>query len=68
MTRNEVEKAAQGLHSSGDRWRVWQLCGPHNLAILPKTESGEHYCSSCCTLFSPEGATLNEPERPDQAG
>ena len=52
MTRHNVEKGAQALYASGDRWRIWMNCGTHIVASLPTTESGEQYCPSCCTLVS----------------
>ena len=62
-TRYEVEKAAHQF-STQERWSQWLRCGVHNWRALPKTDSGEHYCTECCTLWTPEGAVINEPERP----
>ena len=61
-TREEVEKAA---HSLGDeRWSVWMKCFIHTWQALPQTESGEHYCPDCCTLWTSNGAIQNVPTRP----
>ena len=62
MTRDEVEKAA---HVLGDgRWNVWIKCGVHNWQALPQTDSGEHYCPHCCTIWTPDGAIRNVPTKP----
>ncbi len=62
MTLDEVKKAADVL--GDDRWKIWMKCDVHNWKALPQTDSGEHYCSQCCTLWTPDGAILNIPERP----
>ena len=52
-TRFEVEKAAHVL--GDDRWNVWMKCGVHNWQALPRTDSGEHYCENCCTIWTADG-------------
>lgn len=61
-TRDEVEKAADVL--GDDRWNVWMKCGIHKWQALPQTDSGEHYCPNCCTIWTPDGAIKNVPAKP----
>ena len=61
-TREEVEQAAQVL--GADRWNVWMQCGVHTWETLPRTESGEHYCQKCCTIWTADGAIKNVPTQP----
>jgi hypothetical protein len=61
-TRHEVEQAAHMLGEN--RHAVWLNCGIHNWQALPTTDTGDHYCENCCTLWSSAGAVLNPPERP----
>ena len=61
-TRSEVEKAA---HLLGDeRWKIWVNCGIHDWRALPETDSGEHYCPKCWTLWTSDGAILHVPDQP----
>ena len=60
-TRHEIERAAQVL-SDEERWDIWMLCGVHNWQTLPRTESGEHYCPNCCTIWTADGAIKNMPQ------
>ena len=53
-TRNEVEQAGH----------VWMKCGVHNWQALPQTDSGEHYCPNCDTIWTPDGAIHNVPSPP----
>jgi hypothetical protein len=61
-TRNEVEKASHVI--GDDRWNVWMKCGVHNWQALPQTDSGEHYCPNCCTIWTTDGAIQNVPMKP----
>jgi len=61
-TRDEVEKAAHVL--GDDRWNVWMKCFVHTWQALPQTDSGEHYCPNCYTIWTTDGAIQNVPERP----
>jgi hypothetical protein len=62
-SRLDVEKAS---HVLGDaRWDVWMKCGAHQWQALPQTDSGEHYCPQCYTLWTADGAIQNVPEPPD---
>jgi hypothetical protein len=62
-TRQQIENTASGL-STEERWRTFLLCGVHSWQALPTTETGEHYCPNCCTLWTPEGAIKNVPTQP----
>jgi hypothetical protein len=62
MTHDEIEQVAQSFH--GDRWEYWTSCGSHDWRALPVTESGEHYCIICCTLWDSKGTILNAPSEP----
>ena len=62
-TRQEIEKAAHPL-SDEERWDIWMQCGVHNWETLPRTESGEHYCPNCFTIWTAEGAIKNVPTQP----
>jgi hypothetical protein len=55
-TRLEIESIG-----GDDRWGAWMKCGVHSWQTLPRTESGEHYCPHCCTLWTAEGAIQNIP-------
>ena len=60
-TRDEIEKTA---HALGDeRWEIWMECGVHHGSTLPLTESGEHACPNCCTIWTAEGAIQNARTR-----
>jgi hypothetical protein len=62
-TRVEVQQASDRL---GDvRWSAWMQCGLHNWQALPQTDSGEHYCPNCYTIWSPDGAIHNVPTTPE---
>jgi len=61
-TRSEVEKAAHLLDE--ERWKVWMNCGVHDWRALPETDSGEHYCPTCWTLWTSDGAILHVPAQP----
>ena len=56
----EVEKSAQAL--GDNRWDKWTKCGVHYWQTLPQTDSGDHYCPNCCTIWTHAGAILNRPE------
>ena len=62
QTRSEVEKAAHLLGE--ERWKVWMNCGVHDWRRLPETDSGEHYCPKCWTLWTSDGAILHVPDQP----
>jgi hypothetical protein len=62
-TRLEIEKASHVL--GDDRWGAWMKCGVHKWQALPQTDSGEHYCPNCCTIWTPDGAIHNVPDPPD---
>jgi hypothetical protein len=62
-TRLEIENESHVL--GDDRWRAWMKCGVHNWQTLPQTDSGEHYCPDCCTLWTADGAIQNIPDPPD---
>jgi hypothetical protein len=62
-TRHELEKAARAL-SDEERWDIWMHCGVHNWQTLPVTESGEHYCPNCRTIWTADGAIKNVPTQP----
>jgi hypothetical protein len=65
MTRSEVERLAkQQFTDDTERWKIWMNCGVHNCRSLPlTTDSGEHYCPNCCTIWSPDGAIQNIPRK-----
>ena len=65
-TREEIEKAAHVLGDS--RWTLWMKCGVHDWPALPQTDSGEHYCPTCCTLWTVDGAIRNVPALPSATG
>ena len=60
MIRADIEKLAQTL-SGNERWERLRKCGVHDWQSLPMTDSGEHYCPSCCTLWDSRGQILNLP-------
>jgi hypothetical protein len=62
-TRHEIETAANSM-SAEERWRMFLLCGVHNWQTLPTTETGEHYCPNCCTIWTADGAIKNVPTQP----
>ena len=62
-TRQQVEKTASGL-SDEERWHIFVQCGVHNWQALPTTETGEHYCPNCCTIWTADGAIKNVPTQP----
>ncbi len=62
-TRDEIENAAHVL-SDEERWDIWMQCGVHTWQSLPLTESGEHYCPNCCTIWTADGAIKNVPTQP----
>src|ERR1700681_1137781 len=53
-THDEGEKTARVL--GDERWDISMQCGVHNWQALPRTESGEHYCPNCCTIWTADGA------------
>ena len=61
MTIDAVKKAADVL--GVDRWKVWIKCGLHDWETLPQTDSDEHYCPQCYTLWTPDGTIKNIPDR-----
>jgi hypothetical protein len=61
-TREEVEQGAENL--GDDRWNVWMRCFIHTWQALPQTDSGEHYCPDCCTIWTADGAIQNVPMKP----
>ncbi len=61
MTIDEVKKAADAL--GADRWMIWMKCGLHDWGALPQTDSGEHYCPQCYTLWTADGAIKSIPDR-----
>ena len=62
-TRHEIEQTAH-LLSDEERWDIWMHCGVHNWQTLPTTDSGEHYCPNCCTIWTADGAIKNVPTQP----
>jgi hypothetical protein len=62
-TRQEVEQTAQAL-SQDERWNIWMKCGVHHWQSLPVTDSGEHYCPNCYTMWTSDGAIKNVPTQP----
>jgi hypothetical protein len=63
MTRADVEQAA-AVFVANERRRIWELCGTHAWRTLPTTtDTGDHYCPQCCSIFDATGALLNEPHK-----
>jgi hypothetical protein len=62
MTRDEVEQAGRALGDA--RWNIWMQCGLHNWRALPRTDSDEHYCPNCYTIWTADGAIHNVPQQP----
>lgn len=60
MTRAKVEELASNF--TGNRWKTWRRCGTHLWHRLPLTESGEHFCPVCFTIWNAKGETLNAPK------
>jgi hypothetical protein len=60
--RTEIERTASGL--ADERWQLWMACGVHPWQTLPRTDTGDYYCPNCCTIWTPDGAIRNIPERP----
>jgi hypothetical protein len=61
--RQEIEQTARVLRRA-ERWDIWMQCGVHNWQALPRTESGEHYCPNCCTIWTTDGTIQNVPRKP----
>ena len=60
-TRSQIEKAARRL--GDDRSAAWLRCFVHHWRDLPVTESGEHYCEKCFTMWTPKDGVLNSPPK-----
>jgi len=61
-TNQDVEKTARAL--GHERWDIWTECGVHAWRALPRTESGDHFCPNCCTVWMAEGAITNILTKP----
>jgi hypothetical protein len=63
-TRALIDRLADHV-GPAERWRSWLECGEHAWKDLPTTiDTGEHFCTQCCTRFSADGTPLNAPVDP----
>jgi hypothetical protein len=60
MIRAEIESIAQAF-SAEERWEKLRTCGAHDWQTLPMTDSREHYCPNCWSLWDSSGQILNLP-------
>ena len=75
LTRTEAQRKllhmAAGLFALLLRFMTWRQAALMAIAAfffnwqaLPRTDSGEHYCPNCCTLWTADGAIKNVPTQP----